>query len=387
MRDDLFARFDQLAYTPAIARLYDVGHPVGRAMAAFHSQLNGLFDFMNSKAKINGHYNANESRELLDLIEEIGSTKASLRRIGITLELRDDYAEVLKTVQPFLSRSGGSGIPDDFTAIELIEYEPVFTSSETEILLAAARQRVQPKMVGEGAFAIVYSYTDPEYDKKFAIKRAKSGIDAKELERFRQEFRILRSLNFPYVLEVYRYNEARDDYTMEFCETTLEAFVRGRNSSLPFGSRRRIALQLLYGLNYLHSKRILHRDLSLRNILIKVHDSGAATVKLSDFGLAKEPGSELTRTDSETKGSIIDPALQSFKDYAVINEIYPVGAILSFVFSGRRDLNATVGPVRKIVDRCVTHDLAARYPDVRTVIQDVERLTPDTEDAGTRPPS
>lgn len=59
------------------------------------------------------------------------------------------------------------------------------------------------------------------------------------------------------------------------------------------------------------------------HILVKVHDEGAATVKLSDFGLAKNADSQMTHTDSEMRGSIIDPALQNFKSYAVINEIYP----------------------------------------------------------------
>ncbi len=388
MRDDLFARFNEMSYEPSIARLYDVTNSVGRAMASFHTQLNSLFDFMNTKAKVNGHYNANESRELLDLIERIKSTQAGLKQIGITLEIRDDYQRVLDEVTQFLGRSGGSPIPESFAGIAVVEYEPVFTSSETEIQLTDTRQRVQPKMVGEGAYAIVYSYVDPEYDKKFAIKRAKTSIDAKELQRFRQEFDILHSLNFPYVLEVYRYNEARNDYSMEFCDSTLEAFIAARNTSLPFGSRRRIALQFLYALNYLHNtKRILHRDISLRNILVKVHDSGAATVKLSDFGLAKEPNSGLTQTDSETKGSIIDPALTSFKDYAVINEIYPVGYVLSFIFSGRKDLNATSGAVRAIVDKCVTHDVASRYPTVRSIIEDIEALVPPVMDAQASPPA
>ncbi len=374
MRADLFARFEAMVVNDSIARLYDVSNPVGRAMANLHGRLNGLFDFMNEKARVNHHFNADPSRDLLDLIGEVRSTQAALKRIGISLALRDDYQSVLAYVSSFLTRSGGSSIPDDFNEISLVEYEPVFTSSVTDLELAERRQRVQPKMVGEGAFANVFSYTDPEYGKKFAIKRAKPGLGAKELERFRQEFEMLHALNFPYVLEVYRYNDDRNDYTMEFCDSTVEAYITVRNPTLPFGARRRIALQFLYGLNYLHRKGILHRDISLRNILVKVHDEGAATVKLSDFGLAKDGGSNMTQTDSEMRGSIIDPALQSFKSYAVINEIYPIGHILSFIFSGRKNLDATTGKVREIVNRCVTHDLTLRYQDVRAIIRDVEAL-------------
>lgn len=38
---------------------------------------------------------------------------------------------------------------------------------------------------------------------------------------------------------------------------------------------------------YLESKKILHRDLSCRNLLIK-EESSEFTIKISDFGLARE---------------------------------------------------------------------------------------------------
>lgn len=374
IKADLFARFRSMPFEKSISRLYEVSNPVGAAMASFHGRLNGLFDFMNEKAGVNHHFNADQSRELLDLISEIKSIQAGLKRVGISLELRDDYPVALGYVSSFLQRSGGSPIPDGFTELGVVEYEPVFVSSETEIELGERRQRAERKVIGEGAFANVFSYESPQYDKKFAIKRAKSDLKVKELERFRREFEILKGLNFPYVLEVYRYKDDSDQYTMEFCDSTVERYIATRNADLPFNSRRRIALQFVYGLNYLHRKGILHRDISLRNILVKVHDQGAATVKLSDFGLAKDVNSQMTRTDSETRGSIIDPALHSFKEYAVINEIYPIGHILSFIFSGRKPIDAIKGPVRAIVDRCVTHDLGARYQDVRAIIHDLEAL-------------
>ncbi len=92
-------------------------------------------------------------------------------------------------------------------------------------------------------------------------------------------------LSFPYVVKVYKYNEAQNEYRMEYCDTTLREYIRTKNATLSFAARKRIALQLLYGINYLHHRRLLHRDISLQNILLKVFDAGAVLVKLSDFGL------------------------------------------------------------------------------------------------------
>ena len=116
---------------------------------------------------------------------------------------------------------------------------------------------------------------------------------------------------------------------MEFCNETLRQYIRKRNNQLPFPTRKRIALQFLYGINYLHSERLLHRDISLQNVLVKVFDRGAVLVKLSDFGLVKDTSSEFTRTKTEMRGTIRDPILHNFKDYNVLNEVYSIGWVLS----------------------------------------------------------
>jgi len=49
----------------------------------------------------------------------------------------------------------------------------------------------------------VFAFTDPDYGIKFAIKRAKKGIGDRDLQRFKQEFDVLKRLSFPYIVEVY----------------------------------------------------------------------------------------------------------------------------------------------------------------------------------------
>ena len=161
---------------------------------------------------------------------------------------------------------------------------------------------------------------------------------------------------------------------MEFCDATLRGFISQYNSRLPFGTRKRIALQFLFGLNHLHGRKHLHRDVSLQNVLVKAYDGGAVVVKVSDFGLLKEHDSTLTRTESELRGTILDPTIESFKAYNVLNEIYAIGCVLSFIFSGREQLGACTGEVQRIIDQCVNLTVGNRYPDVRSIIDEVEHL-------------
>lgn len=97
-------------------------------------------------------------------------------------------------------------------------------------------------------------------------------------------------------------------------------------------------------------------------------------LKLSDFGLHKTEGSDLTSTGTSMKGTIRDPTLDSFKDFDVLAEIYAVGSILSFIFSGRDSLGACTGAVGDIVDKCTNTRRELRYGSVLEVIAGVEAL-------------
>jgi serine/threonine protein kinase len=226
--------------------------------------------------------------------------------------------------------------------------------------LPERRSNVELHVIGSGAYANVYRFIDPEYGIPFALKRAKRNLNPKDLARFRNEFDLLKDLRFPYVLQVFRYFEGRNEYTMEHCDATLREFIDRGNAHISFGTRKRVALQFLYGMNYLHSKGHLHRDVSYQNVLVKEYDGGSVIVKISDFGLFKNPDSDLTRTESELRGTILDPTIVSFKDYNVANEIYAIGFVLSFIFSGRMNIDACQGATRVVIDKCVAVGCAFR---------------------------
>ncbi|MER7893471.1 protein kinase family protein [Micromonospora sp. NPDC094482] len=371
--EDLKTKYAAQEASQAFLRLYE-DHDFSQMFAVLHERLNRHFESINDRARSTHHYWADSSRDLIALIDELNQDLQGLKHAGIEVSFDDRYKQAIKRCDPWLSSSGGSTVPDDFEQIMVVKYEPVFVRPEMTARLEKRQSAVNLKMEGQGSYAIVYSYLDPDYNVRFAIKRAKKGIEDRDLLRFKREFEVMKRLSFPYVLEVYRYNQERNEYRMEYCDDTLRGFIAKRNNKLSFSSRKRIALQFLYGINYLHGQKLLHRDISLQNVLMKVYASGAVLVKLSDFGLVKDQSSNFTRTQTEMRGTIRDPLLHDFRGYGVRNEIYSIGWVLSYIFTGRESLKSSDDEVSRIVRKCTAHDVSKRYQSVRDVILDVERL-------------
>jgi serine/threonine protein kinase len=65
-----------------------------------------------------------------------------------------------------------------------------------------------------------------------------------------------------------------------------------------------VFLQLAEGLEYIHSKNLIHRDVKPENVLIYVDSKGQITMKLADFGLSRSVNARGTFTmSSEIKGT------------------------------------------------------------------------------------
>jgi eukaryotic-like serine/threonine-protein kinase len=374
MLSDMRAKYEEAASSPSFDRLYKGDAEFGHMFSVLHKNLNEHFDGINGRARSTRHYWAEPSRELLMLIDEINQVLYDLQRAEVHVEFNEAYQAAIERCQLWLSPSGGSTVPEDFEDIELVRYEPVFTRRTNVVALKNQPQKVQLHMVGEGSYAHVYSYIDPEYDTRFALKRAKPGISERDLVRFKREFEVMKRLSFPYVVEVYRYSDELDEYRMEYCDETLRDYVSIRNTKLAFATRKRIALQFLYGLNYIHSRDLLHRDISLQNVLVKTYASGAVLVKLSDFGLVKDAASDFTMTQTELRGTIRDPQLERLKDYGIANEVYAIGWVLHFIFTGRESLRHRSDAVADIVKKCTDHDTGQRYQSVLELIADIEAL-------------
>lgn len=191
-------------------RLYEDQDPnIQKVYAYFHQQFNSLFEFLNQKNAVNKHYNADESRQLIDLIQEFEEFQYEMKQVGHEAVLTTVYREAIKYCNSFLSSSGGSTIPETYVPISIIKYEQILEQTSKAIKVAGRSAAYGLTMIGQGAFSVVQRYKDPFYNRYFAVKQAKKTSTDRELARFKNEYEILSKLNFPYILEVYSYDESK----------------------------------------------------------------------------------------------------------------------------------------------------------------------------------
>lgn len=305
-----------------------------------HGGYINLFRLLNERLptdEYGAHFWADPSRELIFLIRLTISLQSSLRKTELSFAIDDYYDALIKQCRDFLSNSGGSTIPPHMDKVALCYVQPIFRLTESIAIKSESHTYVATlKPIGAGSYANVFRYTDSFYQKDFVLKRAKSDLNEKELQRFRREYEEMHSLRSPYVVEVYSYNEAKHEYIMELMDCSLEKYISINNQSMTLQERRNIIMQLLRAYGYLHTKNIYHRDISPKNVLLKLYDD-ALIVKLSDFGLVKIVDSDLTSENTEIKGSLNDPALKTegFANYGFLHEVYAITLLFVFIMTGK----------------------------------------------------
>jgi len=257
-------------------------------------------------------------------------------------------------------------VPPYFEKVELYYTIPIFTFNDTVIIASDPLSAVPLKYKAGGSYADVSFYFDEFYSKNIAVKTAHKNLSSKELERFRKEFDIMRSLSSPYIVEVYSYDENKNRYTMEYIDITLKDYIEKNNANLTLEQKKAIINQILYAFKYLHSKQILHRDISPKNVLIKQYDD-LIVVKISDFGLVKIPESTLTSASTELKGCFNDPSLyvEGFSNYSMVHETYALTRLIAYVLTGKTNLDRIKNTyLRDFIERGLNPNRDLRFKNV-----------------------
>lgn len=265
--------------------------------------------------------------------------------------------------------------------------------------------------LGEGGMGAVYAAYDARLDRRVAIKflRARAGDDERAEARLLREAQALARLSHPNVVQVHEAweEDGRIHVAMEFVDgESLDAWLR---EPRPWREVVAVYRQAGEGLSAAHDADLIHRDFKPHNV-IRRRDG---VVKVLDFGLARVGAAagerasggrhadavtpDLTRTGvvmgtplymapEQHEGAAADARSDQYSFCVALWEgLYgqlphtagSLAALQANVLAGERieprDPRGVPAWIRRVLDRGLARDPAARYPSMRELIRDLDR--------------
>lgn len=146
--------------------------------------------------------------------------------------------------------------------------------------------------IGKGAFAMVYQLATKHDGQLFAAKELekrrfmKNGVLDRKIDN---ELQIMKAINHRNIVQYVEYQDFGQYLyiIMEFvpCGDLQKYLTEYGYLKEPLA--KKMSAQVFDALDYLHRKKITHRDIKPDNILLADLDPASFTIKLSDFGLSK----------------------------------------------------------------------------------------------------
>ena len=200
---------------------------------------------------------------------------ATLAAMGLRDGARDALLEL---------RQADESVPADLdTYLRAWRDEATERKSGRDREIVAGRYRLD-RLLGAGASGRVFLATDEVAGRQVAIKMffAAGARGGAAYERFVREARLASALRHPSLVEVYDVSVERGFLVMEFLPGGSLAQRMAAGERLSALHVRRMALDVIGGLEAAHHRGVVHRDVKPANVFFDAR----GTAKLGDFGVA-----------------------------------------------------------------------------------------------------
>jgi len=192
------------------------------------------------------------------------------------------------------SQQGASGGGMPSRHMSLSETHTYIENCDFPFCAEVSKYEKQAK-IGQGTFGEVFKARDKKNKqkivalKKVLMENEKEGFPITALREIRI-LQLLRHENIVNLIEICRtkatqFNRHKSTFYLvfDFCAHDLAGLLSNFTVKFSPGEIKKVVQQLLNGLYYIHSNKIIHRDMKAANVLI----TKQGILKLADFGLAR----------------------------------------------------------------------------------------------------
>ena len=270
------------------------------------------------------------------------------------------------------------------------------------------------KRLGEGGFGAVYLCHDHDMERDVAIKvfrprdvnlvafATSSSEDGLQVlrERFKREARILARLHDnPYIVSALEFGETENGspwYAMDYVPDNLQqrlgkdVFDRAgledldqsaHPRALPLEQCLTLLHQILQGMKAAHAHGLVHRDIKPSNILL----SDAGEVRIADFGIAKEPDTQISvsRVAMGSRNYMAPEQRESAKHVDRRADIYSIGVLAYRMLTGKLPTGRYADPevvapqlgkaLNEVILKAFEEDKDKRFRDAGEMLESYEK--------------
>ena len=200
------------------------------------------------------------------------------------------------------------------------------------------------RKLGEGATSEVYLCHDPFNDREVAVKRIfpealRTGAGSIYRKLFLADASLAGKLAHPHIVAIYD-AVVEEDSGYIVMEYVAGGTLESRTSAgqlLPIDKIVEIIFKCTRALAYANQLGITHRDIKPANILL----SGAADVKISDFGLALSTGTDATQVTGIGSPAYMSPEQIREQPLTQQTDIYSLGVVMYQLLTGHLPYQAS----------------------------------------------
>lgn len=310
-------------------------------------------------------------------------------RAGRLDALCDGDAELRREAEWLIAASADTSLDGIPAVIAAVESD---LAADLRIEAATPGRYHLLERLGEGGMGVVWlaERTAGGVHQRVALKRLSTGSIAQH-ERFREEQRILATLNHPNIAHLVDAGDDADGtpfLAMEYVEgERIDRWCETRKLDL----RARIALflKVCAAVSYAHERLVIHRDLKPANILV----APGGEPKLLDFGIARLVDAEATATLATHAMTLAYASPEQIEGapLGTATDVYSLGVLLYELLAGVRPfehiasdharsnaiVSGTVTPPSQRTQRIAAaagRDAAARAPVARRIPADVDAI-------------